>query len=131
MKYTAKRRGFCPRAVKKLAERSDYAVWAVLCLANEGCVLGDEHPTTLLNCLTRCFGKYAKIYGAFVDLRTGEVNPRCSVNRCYGNRLSHEILDMEVKKEVLAQLECRLWRYLFETGLKLWMAGLEGESKAK
>jgi hypothetical protein len=42
-----------------------------------------------------------------------------------GNRLSYEVHRLDVKLEILRQLERRLWQYLYETGLKLWIAGLE------
>jgi hypothetical protein len=125
MKYAVKRKGFNPAAVDRLARQSDHAIWAVLCLANESCAIGDECPSTLRNYLARSFRKYARTYGAFVDLRTGEVVPRSSINRRYGNRLSYEVCNFETKCEILRQLRNRLWRYLTETGLKLWIAGLE------
>jgi lambda repressor-like predicted transcriptional regulator len=125
MKYAVKRKGFHPAAVERLARQSDHAIWAVLCLANESCAIGDEYPSTLRNYLTRSFRKYARIYGVFVDLRTGEVIPRSSINRRYGNRLSYEVRDFEVKCEILRQLGSRFWWYLTETGLKLWIAELE------
>jgi lambda repressor-like predicted transcriptional regulator len=127
MKCAVKRRGFCPAEIKQLALQSGHAVWAVVCLANESCAIGDEYPSTLRNYLTRSFRKYAQIYGAFVDLRSGEVIPRSSVNRRYNNRHSYEVYRLEIKREILRQLERRLWRYLYEMELKLWITGLEDE----
>jgi hypothetical protein len=129
MKYAVKRKGFSPAAVDRLARQSDHAIWAVLCLANESCAIGDECPSTLRNYLARSFRKYARTYGVFVDLRTGEVVPRSSVNRRYGNRLSYEVCNFETKRKILRQLRNRLWWYLTETGLKLWIAGLGEDVK--
>ncbi|MDR0979896.1 MAG: hypothetical protein LBM12_01945 [Candidatus Nomurabacteria bacterium] len=121
MKFAVKRCGFNSADVEKLAKQSDYAIWAVVCLSNEGCAIGNEHPNTLRNHLAHCFGKYARTYGVFIDLKTGEIKPRCVVNRKYKNRLSHEILDLEIKQLVLKQLQQRFWHYSFETGVELWM----------
>jgi hypothetical protein len=125
VKCAVKRKGFYPAEIKQLALRSDYAVWAVVCLANESCAIGDECPAILRRYLIHSFWKYAQIYGVFVDLRTGEIIPRSSVNRRYNNRLSYEVFNIESRLEILRQLERRLWWYLYETGLQLWIAGLE------
>jgi lambda repressor-like predicted transcriptional regulator len=131
MKCVVKRKGFCPSEIRQLAESANRAVWAVLCLANESCAIGNEHPVTLRNCLTGNFRKHAQIYAAFVNLRTGEVSAQSYLNCRYGNRLPHEIHDFETKCRILRQLERRLWAYLDEAGLDLWMLGLDEELEDK
>ncbi|MCL2001785.1 hypothetical protein FWG76_00040 [Candidatus Saccharibacteria bacterium] len=127
MRCAVKRRGFYPDDVRQIAEQNDRIILAVLCLANESCVIGCGSFTTLKNCLIRRYRKYARIFGAHIDLATGEVLVRSFVNRRYANRLSDEVLKLDTRKEILDQLERRLWWYLAETEARLWIAGLEEE----
>ncbi|MCL2038691.1 hypothetical protein FWG86_02215 [Candidatus Saccharibacteria bacterium] len=125
MKCAIKRKGFCPHAIEQLVAASGHTIWAVVCLANESCAIGDEYPSTLRNFLIREFRKYAQIYGVSINFQTGEIIPRSSINRCYANRHTDEVQEPAICQEILVQLERRLWRYLELTQLTLWIDGLE------
>jgi hypothetical protein len=131
MKYAVRRRGLSPADIKRVAERNNNILVAVLCLANESCAIGDCCFVSLKNHLVRSFRKYAATYGALVNLETGEVIVRSLLNRCYANRLSDEVASLKIKQEILAQLGRRLWWYLEETNVTLWIAGLDEQLRAE
>jgi hypothetical protein len=127
MKYAVKRNGFLPAHVRQIAGQNDQMFSVVLCLANESCAIGDEPHVTLRNYLIRNYKKYAKIYGGAVCLRTGEVFTCSPLNHRYVNRRSYHVCDLKVRREILVQLKKRLWWYLEETKIKLWITGLADE----
>jgi hypothetical protein len=131
LKCAVKREGFCPDFIRQLASQTDRSVWAAICLPNESCAIGDELPTSLKNYLTRCFRKYAQVYGASVNLQTGEVVVDSSINQYYNNNLSSTVADTNLKKEILAQLARKLWRYADATKIDFWIAGLDEELEAE
>ncbi|MDR0979558.1 MAG: hypothetical protein LBM12_00110 [Candidatus Nomurabacteria bacterium] len=129
MKLAARRQGFCALEIQRLADHANAAIWAVLCLANESCAIGDECPTTLRNFLTRNFNRHAQTYAVHINLKTGEVAAKAVLNRCYRNHLSPEVGDPYIRGRILRQLERRLWQYLYETGLTLWMASVNDDGR--
>ena len=127
MKCAVKREGFCPNFIRQLASHADQPVWAAICLPNESCAIGDELPAALKTYLTRCFRKYAQVYGASIHLQTGEIVIESSINQSYKNNLASTVADIYLKQEILNQLSRKLWRYAEAAKIEFWIAGLEAE----
>jgi len=121
MKCAVKRKGFDIACMKQLAMSCKRSVYAVVCLPNESCVIGDEYPAILRNHLIRTYCKHSKTYRVSLDFRTGEV-------ALYRSSRQREI-DPCTKREILDQLKSRLWRYTDETKIEFWMEGLGDEPR--